>query len=138
MSNRPLCRKKYHTYLKHDGLWGCFSFRYFNIYEVKRRQVYFVIYTCTAIWKKTKKIIYFDISFTGIWNLKRLGIYNKTLVEICREVLRKLTQMLEREYWGFKSLHLHFITLKNNIYSTNLVSHLLIKRFSLKIKGYLR
>lgn len=71
-------QKKYHTYLKHDGLWGCFSFRYFNIYEVKKRQVYFVIYTCTAIWKKTKKIIYFDISFTGIWNLKRLGIYNKT------------------------------------------------------------
>lgn len=58
---------------------------------------YFVIYTCTAIWKKTEKIIYFDISFTGIWNLKRLGIYNKTLVEICREVLRKLTPMLERE-----------------------------------------
>lgn len=44
----------------------------------KKRQVYFVIYTCTAIWKKTKKIIYFDISFTGIWNLKCLGIYNKT------------------------------------------------------------
>lgn len=44
----------------------------------QKRQVYFVIYTCTAIWKKTKKIIYFDISFTGIWNLKCLGIYNKT------------------------------------------------------------
>lgn len=29
-------QKKYHTYLKHDGLWGCFSFRYFNIYEVKK------------------------------------------------------------------------------------------------------
>lgn len=28
--------------------------------------------------RKLKKIIYFDISFTGIWNLKRLGIYNKT------------------------------------------------------------
>lgn len=28
--------------------------------------------------RKLKKIIYFDISFTGIWNLKCLGIYNKT------------------------------------------------------------
>lgn len=90
-------QKKIPYLLKTWWFMRLFSFRYFNIYEVKKRQVYFVIYTCTAIWKKTKKIIYFDISFTGIWNLKRLGIYNKTLVEICREVLRKLKPMLERE-----------------------------------------
>lgn len=71
-------QKKIPYLLKTWWFMRLFSFRYFNIYEVKRRQVYFVIYTCTAIWKKTWKIIYFDISFTGIWNLKCLGIYNKT------------------------------------------------------------
>lgn len=71
-------QKKIPYLLKTWWFMRLFFFRYFNIYEVKRRQVYFVIYTCTAIWKKTKKIIYFDISFTGIWNLKCLGIYNKT------------------------------------------------------------
>lgn len=71
-------QKKMPYLLKTWWFMRLFSFRYFNIYEVKRRQVYFVIYTCTAIWKKTKKFIYFDISFTGIWNLKCLGIYNKT------------------------------------------------------------
>lgn len=36
MFNCFLCRKKYYIYLKYDGLWGCFFFCYFNIYEVKK------------------------------------------------------------------------------------------------------
>lgn len=32
----------------------------------------------THVQQSERKFIYFDISFTGIWNLKRLGIYNKT------------------------------------------------------------
>lgn len=62
-------QKKYHTYLKHDGLWGCFSFRYFTIYEVKRFILWYThVQQSERKLKKLYILIYHSQEYE-IWNV---------------------------------------------------------------------